>query len=352
MHFTSHTLLDDGVIEREFTLDAVTGIFWMPPAARPSSPVPLLLLNQPGGFGTRRMYPRLVARARAAAADGFASVTIEPPGAGDQPLLPGTGPAGVDLPAALAAGEKPSPDVIDQLILPSVDAAVADWRTTLDAALALPEISAGVAFSGGVIAVGVRLAATDPRIAAAGLVAGSFVPRSTKQETRGIGIPTNVLLQWDDEGNDRQAAPTSSHHARRRSSPTWEAFQCSRGRKRGGSSSGTSGVEPTPAVAAKLIGELSMQRRKIAPVWVERDVRLFRREEAPASSAAGEFEQHRSVLHLPDSSGRCLLTHTVRRGAQRRTLSRCWSHASECQPHRCAARPTSLLRITAPPGAS
>ena len=107
---------------------------------------------------------------------------------------------------AQAAGEKPSDDVIDRLILPLVDAAVPDWQTTLDAMLALPEIGTRVGFSGGVIAVGVRLAATDPRIAAAGLFAGSYVPRSAVEEARGIGIPIHVLLQWDDEGNDRQAA--------------------------------------------------------------------------------------------------------------------------------------------------
>jgi hypothetical protein len=206
MHFTSHTLLDDGVLEREFTLAGFTGILWMPPAAAPSAPVPLLLLNQPGGFGTRRMYPRLVARAKAAAAEGFASVTIELPGTGDRPPLPGADEARADLRSALAAGEKPSGDVVDRLILPLVDAAVPDWQATLDAVLALPEIGTNVGFSGGVIAVGVRFAAIDPRIAAAGLFAGSYVPRSTVDEARGIGIPIHVLLQWDDEGNDRRAA--------------------------------------------------------------------------------------------------------------------------------------------------
>jgi pimeloyl-ACP methyl ester carboxylesterase len=178
----------------------------MPPTATPSSPVPLLLLNLPGGFGTRRMYPRLVARAKDAAAEGFASVTIELPGTGDRAPLPGADQARADLRAALAAGEKPSADVIDRLVLPLVDAAVPEWQTTLDAVLALPEIGDRVGFSGGVIAVGVRLAATDPRIAAAGLFAGSYVPRSTMTEAREIGIPIHVLLQWDDEGNDRQAA--------------------------------------------------------------------------------------------------------------------------------------------------
>lgn len=206
VRFTSHTLLDDGVLEREFTLAGFTGILWMPPTATPSSPAPLLLLNQPGGFGTRRMYPWLVARARAAAVEGFASVTMELPGTGDRPPLPGAEQARADLRAALTAGEKPSAEVIDRLILPLVDSAVPDWQMTMDAALALPEIGESVGFSGGVIAVGVRLAAVDPRIAAAGLFVGSYVPRSTMDEARGITIPIHVLLQWDDEGNDRQAA--------------------------------------------------------------------------------------------------------------------------------------------------
>lgn len=85
---TSHTLLDDGVLECEFTLAGFTDILWMPPTATPSSSVPLSLLNQPGGFDTRRMYPRLLARARAAAAEGFASVTIELPRTGRRRWMP------------------------------------------------------------------------------------------------------------------------------------------------------------------------------------------------------------------------------------------------------------------------
>ena len=41
---------------------------------------------------------------------------------------------------------------------------------------------------------------------AAGLFAGSFVPRAIFEEARQVTIPLHVLLQWDDEGNDRQAA--------------------------------------------------------------------------------------------------------------------------------------------------
>ncbi|CAM5579153.1 Alpha/beta hydrolase OS=Streptomyces antimycoticus OX=68175 GN=SSPO_081400 PE=4 SV=1 [Streptomyces antimycoticus] len=56
------------------------------------------------------------------------------------------------------------------------------------------------------ISIGVRLAAVEPRIVAAGLFAGSFVPRAMFEEARQVTIPLHVLLQWDDEGNDRQAA--------------------------------------------------------------------------------------------------------------------------------------------------
>ena len=51
-----------------------------------------------------------------------------------------------------------------------------------------------------------QLEQAGPRIAAAVLFAGSFVPRSMFEEARQITIPLHVLLQWDDEGNDRQQA--------------------------------------------------------------------------------------------------------------------------------------------------
>lgn len=102
----------------------------------------------------RRMYPRLVARARSAAAHGFAAVSVELPGAGDRPPLPGAKRARADLTRAIAAGEQPADEI-------------------------------------------------DPRIAAAALFAGSHLPERTMHEARRVTIPLHVLLQWDDEGNDR-----------------------------------------------------------------------------------------------------------------------------------------------------
>jgi hypothetical protein len=153
-----------------------------------------------------RMYPRLAARARHAAADGFATATIELPGSGDRVRLPEVEEARADLRRVLQAGEPVPEDIIDRLILPLADRAVPEWRATLDVLLSLPEIGGPVACSGGVIAIGVRLAVVEPRIVAAGLFAGSFVPRTIVEEARRVTVPVHVILQWDDEGNDRQAA--------------------------------------------------------------------------------------------------------------------------------------------------
>ncbi|GAA2288456.1 hypothetical protein GCM10010402_53060 [Actinomadura luteofluorescens] len=202
MQFTSEQRLDDGVLEREFTLGDIPGILWTPESA--AAPVPLILMGHPGGM--RRMYPRLVGRARHSVAEGFAAATIELPWSGDRPGSDAVDQARADVRRALEAGEPVGDDIVDRLILPLVDQAVPECQATLDALLSLPEISGPVGYSGGVISIGVRLAVVEPRIAAAGLFAGSFVPRSIIEEARQVTIPLHVLLQWDDEGNDRQAA--------------------------------------------------------------------------------------------------------------------------------------------------
>lgn len=202
MHFTSEQRLGDGVLERAFALGEIPGILWTPSA---SARVPLVLLGHPP-LGLNRMYPRLAARARRCAAEGFAAAAIELPGSGDRPRLPAAERARADLQRAMAAGEPVTGEIIDALILPLVDRAVPEWRAALDALLALPEIGGPVGYSGGLISIGIRLAVAEPRIVAAGLFAGSFVPRAMFDEARQVTIPLHVLLQWDDEGNDRQAA--------------------------------------------------------------------------------------------------------------------------------------------------
>jgi hypothetical protein len=199
MHFTSERRLESSILEREFILDGIPGILWTPTSA----PAPLILLGHPGGL--RTMYPRLAGRAESSAANGFAAAAIELPGSGDRPPSADAEQARADLRRALAAGD-PVTEIVDRLVLPLVDKAVPELQTTLDALLSLPEIRGPVGYSGGVIAIGIRLALVEPRIAAAGLFAGSFVPRAMFDEARHVTIPLHVLLQWDDEGNDRQSA--------------------------------------------------------------------------------------------------------------------------------------------------
>ena len=114
--------------------------------------------------------------------------------------------ARAELRQVLAAGGPVPGEIVDRLVLPLVETAVPEWQAALDALLAVPGVGGPVGFSGGVIAIGVRLAVVEPRITAAVLFAGSFVPRSMFAEARKVTIPLQVLLQWDDEGNDRQMA--------------------------------------------------------------------------------------------------------------------------------------------------
>jgi hypothetical protein len=202
MQFISETFLDHCLVERRFTLGEIPGILWTPTAATESAP--LILVGHPGGIDN--MYPRLLGRVRRAAESGFAAVTVELPGSGDRPRLAEVEQARIDLRRAMAAGEPVTDEIVDRLVLPLVDAAVPEWQATLDAVLSNPELRGPIGHSGGFVAIGVRLALVEPRISAASLFAGSFVPAATLVEARQVTIPLHVLLQWDDEGNNRQAA--------------------------------------------------------------------------------------------------------------------------------------------------
>ncbi len=196
MRFTSEQRLDDGVLERDFTLGEIPGVLWTPGSA----PAPLILSGHNGGLHKRES--RLVARARHAAAHGFAVAAIDAPGHGDRPRSAVDEQHRADLRRAIAAGE-PVDEIVDAFILPLVERAVPEWRTTLDALLSLPEIGGPVGYAG-MTAIGIRLAVVEPRIAAAGFFAGGFVPGALREEARQVTIPLLFLMQWDDEGMERQ----------------------------------------------------------------------------------------------------------------------------------------------------
>ncbi|MFI1653282.1 dienelactone hydrolase family protein [Streptomyces avidinii] len=197
MRFTSEQRLDDGVVEREFTLGEIPGTLWTPESA---APVPLILMAHNNGLP--KGAARLVARARHTAAAGYAVATIDAAGCGDRPRSAADEQARADLRRAMQASE-PVDEIFESLVGSLVEKAVPEWRTTLDALLALPEIGGPVGYSGWT-AVGIRLAVVEPRIAAAGFFAGGYVPRAQREEARQVGVPLLFLLQWDDEGNPRQ----------------------------------------------------------------------------------------------------------------------------------------------------
>jgi len=197
MRLTSEQRLDDGVLEREFTLGEIPGVLWTPGSA----PAPLILSGHNGGLHKR--LPRLVARARHYAAEyGFAVAAIDAPGHGDRPRSAVDEQARADLRGALEAGE-PVDEIVDAFILPLVEKAVPEWRTTLDVLLSLPEIGGPAGYEG-MTAIGIRLAVVEPRISAAVFFAGGFVPATLFGEARQVTIPLQFLLQWDDEGMERQ----------------------------------------------------------------------------------------------------------------------------------------------------
>src|ERR1700690_3835755 len=134
MQFTSEQRLDDGVLEREFTLGEIPGVLWTPGSA----PTPLIMIGHNGGLHKRE--PRLVARARHYAVEyGFAVAAIDAPGHGDRPRSAADEQARAPPRRAVEAGQ-PVDKIVDAFILPLVEKAVPEWRSTLDALLSLPEI--------------------------------------------------------------------------------------------------------------------------------------------------------------------------------------------------------------------
>lgn len=198
MRFISEQRLDDGVVEREFTLGEIPGTLWTPL----STPAPLILMAHNNALP--RTEPRLVARARQTAAYGFAVAAIDAAGCGDRPRTPAEEQARATFRQAMRDGNR-ADEIFESFIGPLVENAVPEWQATLDALLQLPETTGPVGYSGWT-AVGIHLAVSEPRIAAAGLFAGGFVPAAQRAEAPQVTIPLLFLLQWDDEGNPRQRA--------------------------------------------------------------------------------------------------------------------------------------------------
>jgi dienelactone hydrolase len=205
MHFTAQTS-SNGVVERNFTLADVTGVLWSP--ASGSDHVPLVLMGHGGGL--HKKAPGLVARAHHYVTTcGFTVAAIDAPGHGDRPRNTQDEQWVAALRAARAARAAGEP--IDTIVIEYnaslAERAVPEWRATLDALQALPEIGteAPIGYGGMTLAtaIGVPLTAIEPRITAA-VFGGAFVYEALTEAARRITIPIQFLLPWDDEEINRQ----------------------------------------------------------------------------------------------------------------------------------------------------
>lgn len=205
MQFTSEittTAESDAVVEREFHLDAVTGVLWTP--ASITGRAPLVLMGHGGGLHKRS--PGLVARAvHLAEHYGYSVAAIDAPGHGDRPRSAEDERWVAAMWQARSDGQSIAP-IVAEFNASLVERAVPEWRATLDALESLPEIGAGgpVGFGGMTLAsaIGITLAAVDPRITA-GVFGGVLVYDELTEAAKRVTIPIQFLLPWGDAEIDR-----------------------------------------------------------------------------------------------------------------------------------------------------
>ncbi|MEV4238325.1 MULTISPECIES: alpha/beta hydrolase [unclassified Nocardia] len=202
MHFTSETSAN-GVIERNFTLDGVTGVLFSP-ASGPDG-APLILSGHTGGLHKRA--PGLVANAHHLVTTcGFTVAAIDAPGHGDRPRDAEDDAARAAFARARETGEPMGPIIVDYNTS-LAKRAVPEWQATIDALQALPEIgtAAPIGYGGMTlgVSIGLMLTAVEPRISAASF-GPVFVYEALTEAARKITIPVEFVLAWDDEGIDRE----------------------------------------------------------------------------------------------------------------------------------------------------
>jgi hypothetical protein len=221
MQFTSETS-SNGVIERHFILDDVTGVLWSPTSGIDGSP--LLLAGHSGGM--HKKAPGLVATALHSVTNyGFHVAAIDAPGHGDRPRNLRDQQWAEAIHQARALGESIAQIVVDYS-WSLAQRAVPEWQATLDALQALPEVGihAPIGYAGMTLGVvtGLLLTALEPRIAAASFGA-VFVDDALLEAARNVTLPIELRIPWDDEEFDRTAgvslftafaSETKSLHAR------------------------------------------------------------------------------------------------------------------------------------------
>jgi dienelactone hydrolase len=206
LHFTSRTV-SDGVVERDFTVGEVPGVLWSPESGPDHAPV--VLMGHGGGL--HKKTPAQQARAvETVTRWGFHVVAVDAPGHGERPLTAEDEQARVEFKQARTAGDNERfRKASIGYALSLAERAVPEWQQTLDALQELPEIGAEapIGYGGGVslgTAIGVPLAAAEPRISAAIFGGGFFAYEEELAAARRITVPVLFLLPWDDAYVDRR----------------------------------------------------------------------------------------------------------------------------------------------------
>jgi dienelactone hydrolase len=185
-----------GVRERRFDIDnhgrTVPGVLWTPPDA--DGPRPLVLIGH-GASGSKREEYVVALGRRLVRHLGYAAVAIDGPVHGDRRPPGGPQPA---MPF-FEFGQLWSSDAT------MTDAMVADWRATIEALQAEPDIGAGPlgywGLSMGTI-LGLPLVAAEPRISVAVLgLMGLTGPTRSRivADAPNVRCPVLFLMQWHDE---------------------------------------------------------------------------------------------------------------------------------------------------------
>jgi len=193
----------DGVRRRGFLLEDVPGILWSAPGGAPGAP---LILSGHGG-GLHKEAPGLVARAHRLVLDlGYSVAAIDAPGHGDRPR-PARDQRWVDDMLGARERGEPLDPVIAEYNASLAERAVPEWRATLDALQEIDDIGAGpVGYTGMTLAsaIGIPLAAADPRIRAASF-GGIGAHRFVLDAAREVTIPLEFLFPLDDPEITRAA---------------------------------------------------------------------------------------------------------------------------------------------------
>ncbi|AZG47200.1 alpha/beta fold hydrolase [Gordonia insulae] len=204
MQFTNETLTGNGVVERDFTVDDIPGVLWMPPTVRESRS--LVLMGHGGGLSAR--HPGVVARAHHYVEHyGLTVAAVNTPGHGGRPWTDEDRGWIDALRAARAAGESIRP-VVSEFNQSLAERAVPEWQRVLDELQQVPEIGveAPVGYAGLTLgtAIGIPFTARDPRISAA-VFGGYYDYESLVEAARQITVPIELILSWDDTEIDRVA---------------------------------------------------------------------------------------------------------------------------------------------------